>query len=267
MPQALKKNPLTNLTHHLNAKKSLYLKSLTLGLITTILTTWTCAYFAIPLRRKVEIIGRSDSKTPCLGLIKFDALGTQMYMSVDIPDDEGDDLTGYVNTVNLETISFPHWVRTPSITDPLPPDRVMVYNDIASGWPLLALSYTDDRLQDRFHHKGPMIYDSIAIKGGIDLGQSMQDGPLGSHVLAYKPILPGLIINTVFYATILFAIPTLTFQTIRTHHRQKNNRCPKCKYDLRATNPNTPCPECGNPISNPSASAKTIESQKSSKQS
>ncbi|MFG0284780.1 MAG: hypothetical protein ACF8R7_10205, partial [Phycisphaerales bacterium JB039] len=53
--------------------------------------------------------------------------------------------------------------------------------------------------------------------------------------------LPGIAVNTLFYAVIL-ALP-LTFLPLRRRLRARRGRCPKCNYDLAGLA--GPCPECG----------------------
>ena len=63
--------------------------------------------------------------------------------------------------------------------------------------------------------------------------------------LPFKPIWPGFVINTVFYAVVLwplFAGPLV----LRRRRRIRRGLCPKCAYDLRGSPEDaTACPECG----------------------
>ena len=63
-----------------------------------------------------------------------------------------------------------------------------------------------------------------------------------SVYLPVVPILPGLLLNTLFYA-FLFSTPW-TLRAHRRHLRLRRGHCPSCNYDLRH-NYNSPCPECG----------------------
>lgn len=60
--------------------------------------------------------------------------------------------------------------------------------------------------------------------------------------LPVTPLLPGLLLNTLFYAT-LFSTPYLLRQT-RRHLRLRRGHCPFCNYDLR-NDFSRPCSECG----------------------
>jgi hypothetical protein len=65
-----------------------------------------------------------------------------------------------------------------------------------------------------------------------------------SHPIALpiRPYLPGLLLNTLFYA-FLFTIP-LTLKRLRRRLRLRRGHCPHCNYDL-LHNFTHPCPECG----------------------
>lgn len=57
-----------------------------------------------------------------------------------------------------------------------------------------------------------------------------------------RPIWPGLLANTLFYATITLAL-LAGLRLIRTHRRRKRGRCVACNYKLGEGI--SVCPECG----------------------
>lgn len=86
---------------------------------------------------------------------------------------------------------------------------------------------------------------SFTTTGAIHLSSPpiWENQPRGVRAIPYRPIWPGLIFNTIFYALLAFIIHRL-YRIIREHRRFTKGRCPKCKYDLNADF--TPgCPECG----------------------
>ncbi len=93
--------------------------------------------------------------------------------------------------------------------------------EVVHGWPLLAL--TSEWLVERG-------WEDTAIR-------------YGDEVLPLAPIWPGFVINTLFYAAILWLL-TLGPFTARRLIRRKRGRCIKCGYDLRGTEHEV-CPECG----------------------
>jgi len=61
--------------------------------------------------------------------------------------------------------------------------------------------------------------------------------------LPLRPIFPGFLVNTLFYAAIWFGI-FFGVATLRRFVRKKRGRCVKCSYDLRGEF-EIGCPECG----------------------
>lgn len=81
----------------------------------------------------------------------------------------------------------------------------------------------------------------VLEEGGLITLRGLPRGP--DHVLPYLPLWRGLILNTLFYAAIwwaLLAVPRL----IRRTRRARKGLCRSCGYDMRGL-ANTPCPECG----------------------
>ncbi|MGI9013443.1 MAG: hypothetical protein ACR2GY_04245 [Phycisphaerales bacterium] len=54
------------------------------------------------------------------------------------------------------------------------------------------------------------------------------------RALPLRPIFPGFIINTLFYAAIWFTL-FFGFTSAKRFIRKKRGRCPQCNYDLPAT--------------------------------
>jgi hypothetical protein len=61
--------------------------------------------------------------------------------------------------------------------------------------------------------------------------------------LPLRPIWPGLLANSAFYAAGFFIIARTT-RTARRLRRMSRGHCPRCAYD-RESLYTTPCPECG----------------------
>jgi hypothetical protein len=63
------------------------------------------------------------------------------------------------------------------------------------------------------------------------------------NVLPLAIIWPGFVVNTLFYATVLWLLIPGPF-VLRRMIRRRRRRCPKCGYDLRGQL-GAGCPECG----------------------
>ena len=102
----------------------------------------------------------------------------------------------------------------------------------AHGWPLLAL-WCDYGLR-----RG----DIIAVRGGIALVGF--EAPLRySEVrsLPLRPIWPGFVVNTIFYAAILWLLIPGSF-VLRRFVRRRRGLCPACAYPMGDA---AVCTECG----------------------
>ena len=79
------------------------------------------------------------------------------------------------------------------------------------------------------------------VRGGFVLSQATRS--VDATVLPLRPIWPGFLIDTVFYAAIWFAL-FFGFASAKRAIRRKRGRCPRCGYDLRG-NLSAGCSECG----------------------
>ncbi len=217
-----------------------WLKRLTLGLLTTIITTWTGAYFIEAIRGPAAYLGPTRAQRPFLEVFRVDHFGSQAFSGMDVLDPEDSDFS-FTSMKIQEIDGYPNWTRIPQLhaTPTMHSNGYgMTHTDIAYGWPCLALSNTHD-----ISLLGTRNNRAVEIKYGIDLGPFTPTTPESHRILPYKPIIPGLIINTLFYTLTIFTIPTLIFKTTRYHHRLKKNHCPICNYILN--DPHQPrCPEC-----------------------
>ena len=80
----------------------------------------------------------------------------------------------------------------------------------------------------------PQVHDLIARERPIG------KGTLTRH-LPYGPIWPGLIVNTLLYATVLIAVMSMWFAA-RSKLRLRRGLCPSCKYPIGVSEV---CTECG----------------------
>jgi hypothetical protein len=118
-------------------------------------------------------------------------------------------------------------------------DRVRVID--ARGWPLLSLwgAFT---IQDTANSLTPTVEShwSVLVRDGFPGW-----GDWETQVLPLRPLWPGFLLNTLFYAAILglfFFIPGRVRRTLRL----RRGLCPVCAYPRGA---NDACTECGAPQS------------------
>ena len=76
----------------------------------------------------------------------------------------------------------------------------------------------------------------------------MRPGVLPKRFFAYplRPIVPGFLLNTLFYAAVLWLLIPGPF-TLRRFIRVKRGLCPKCAYPVGESDA---CSECGKRLSN-----------------
>ena len=130
----------------------------------------------------------------------------------------------------------------------------------ARGWPMLSMWSGHVRCEKRARRTGePRVRDAIdrrlwaiplpsqtarvVVLAGVATGTQ----PTGMQQLSTRPIWPGFLINTLFYAIILWLLIPGPF-VLRRLIRIRRGRCPRCGYDLRGQPPEAGaagCPECG----------------------
>ncbi len=109
-----------------------------------------------------------------------------------------------------------------------------------AGWPLICSWYEYSFSIDGF---GP-------IEGGLELGlepwsaPSPGGGGLWPKALPLRPIWPGFVINTIFYAAILWLLIPGPF-VLRRFVRVRRGLCPRCAYPIGES---SVCTECATPL-------------------
>lgn len=124
------------------------------------------------------------------------------------------------------------------------PTSITLHADWVAGWPRPALrgrltpaSLADtQRIQIR---EGMLRFRDSTAR--ISIGDGLW---LTGHLFPLIPMWPGFLINTAIYAAAWVASLAIIAK-IRRAHRTRRGQCPACKYDLRNTPTNAPCPECG----------------------
>ncbi|MEQ9097114.1 MAG: hypothetical protein RIE32_12720 [Phycisphaerales bacterium] len=97
---------------------------------------------------------------------------------------------------------------------------------------------------------------AVSLRGGIELwhepypriatgtARPIPYRPLHRFALPLLPLWPGFLINTLFYALLLFGAWRLP-GVLRRALRRRRGRCVRCGYEREGLDPHAACPECG----------------------
>jgi hypothetical protein len=116
-------------------------------------------------------------------------------------------------------------------------DRALWIDETRVGWPLKSLAYWKNFVTDC-----AIPYDKVFHRG-LELGGRWTYGRRDS-VLPYSVISPGFLINTLFYAAILWLIFAAPFALRRTIRRRRGC-CIACGYPVGVS---PRCTECGTAV-------------------
>jgi len=127
--------------------------------------------------------------------------------------------------------------------DDMPPDPLMHVSD-ARGWPMLALSGGLDLAPSGGGSRDvTRTYWTIAVMKPDQMSWLYPNVDCMRRFIPARPIFPGFLVNTLFYAAMWFGI-FFGVAALRRFVRKKRGRCVKCSYDLRGQF-DMGCPECG----------------------
>jgi hypothetical protein len=98
------------------------------------------------------------------------------------------------------------------------------------GWPLAALWDANESIRPRTT-PGPRVRDLSPVS-------------IGDHALPCRVLWPGFVVNTIFYAAILWLLIPGPF-ALRRLIRRRRGLCPKCAYPMGHSET---CTECGRPL-------------------
>ena len=166
---------------------------------------------------------------------------TQTPRALELDESEARRLCGELIYPNVDLHLVPHYgvreefvgltiVRAGAVTNLTPTYDVEVRR---AGWPSRALYAYEAGLLTR--------ENSLEINVGLWL---IEWNPMHNEVwMPVRPIWPGFVIDTLFYASIWYGV-FFGFGSAKRAIRRKRGRCPRCGYDLRGALEKG-CSECG----------------------
>lgn len=113
-------------------------------------------------------------------------------------------------------------------------------SSIGLGWPFISFSVDIEHRET----PAPTYTGPFVTHGGIAIEKSLHDF---ERVLAWRPVLPGLVLNTLAWTLpcLVIGLAYISARNALKRRRSRYNICPKCGYDLSQTSIAKPCPECG----------------------
>lgn len=114
------------------------------------------------------------------------------------------------------------------------------------GWPWPAMRRD---AYDAMRSQGRTLYPyaatpPVSLAGGLEIGPPRRRSHNDRFALPLLPLWPGFLLNTLFYALLLF-IAWKVPGTLRRAVRRRRGRCERCGYDRGGLDPHAACPECG----------------------
>ena len=239
-----------------------------LGALVNIAVAWSCAYFVGTGlveydHYKLQSTWHIKNKEYRGTVRSFSGIGSRnWHLPLNHPYFEEE----WVTTDGTDV--FPRWSRLsrlPPVMEEFLPLKSSSMQEQAHGWPLLT-AHCDwkstrvdvmPRLSISY-----LFFRKDELRGGIDLrilreSKSLLSFPLRPPderegwffylsdqrdiVLPFHPIWSGLIINTLFYAVLIWGVVSGPGAARRVF-RQRRNRCPACGYPIGTS---TVCTECG----------------------
>jgi len=199
------------------------------GVVTTVGVAWGCALLTPVVHHNPESWSGYEMNGGLWHTSYWKWCGKHLYATY------SESVSDLRRPRRLRPDAIPPWVRRPPkqerhLTEH--DDGYTVFQDMGCGWPFVAGAYAFDDVHGK---RGPLHQETHWV---LEVGH-LTDG----RSLPLKPIFPGFLVNTLFYAAIWFGI-FFGVAALRRFIRKKRGRCVKCSYDLRGQF-DKGCPECG----------------------
>ncbi len=220
---------------------------LALGLLTTIAVAWGCSYFAT-LERTHDLGRFSSTERPRWWMLEWQGFGR---VAVNSRSD------GIFRPKPDDVIVRFAWSR---MNDPAPAashnDRSFVDRlEFAAGWPFRSFMWWQDREWTNVPipsgpEKTPIVTPRPP-RWAFALEPITNRGPVSiveERVIPLYPILPGLLLDVLFYGAAWWFLGS-SIRLLLRRSRRRRRRCPQCGYDISGT-AHARCPECGEDLIN-----------------
>jgi hypothetical protein len=153
----------------------------------------------------------------------------------------------------IEQAGLPHWYGSPEWSAPVLGGVWLPRIDTAFGWPMMTLR-SAVQLVVVEHHDEDGNPEHVELAQHVDWGLRLPDrtitgagNTIGSpewhtaRMLPLRPIWRGALINSIFYASLLWLL-VATPRWLRRRRRIRRGLCPHCAYPIGA---GSVCTECG----------------------
>jgi hypothetical protein len=210
---------------------------LLLGAVVNVAVAWGLAAWVIPHRLAMHLhFFLSDNRAPRWRFTVRSGVGTTVIWSIQTGDS-----AHLVAKTEVRPDLLSPWSRINSPPIPLVLDPPQT--EYARGWPMLSLmcvSIPDQAAPKRGAEFVPSFSQGIRLSVVFDPASGQ---PI-DRCLPLRPIWSGFVINTAFYATILWLLFAAPF-ALRRELRRRRNICPHCAYPIGT---NDVCTECGKAV-------------------
>ncbi|MDY7108593.1 MAG: hypothetical protein SYC29_08140 [Planctomycetota bacterium] len=204
---------------------------LLLGAAVNVTVAWACVCVPLPLKTVLPHYSWADG-SPMWIVWGLEFRTTEEFKATGPPSDVP---TGFPDRVEYVVKKSPRFGMSFeagwSEDDFVPPAQVVL--KLSSGWPMRSMRCRAWASQGHEH---------LTVTGAIDL-TNWKASPIQLLCLPFTPAPFGFVVNSVFYAIVLFVVLPGPLG-LRWLIRLKRGRCPKCGYDLRGDLA-WGCSECG----------------------
>ncbi|MCZ6834534.1 MAG: hypothetical protein O7G85_02055 [Planctomycetota bacterium] len=220
---------------------------LVLGAIVNVAVAWGCAMFINLWVINDPTIRTENSFTDSWELSSFESFGSIRFHSIRAKGSFDEEMQIFRTELPVSSI-LPHWgehflnLETDAFKDARGELLFLEVRSIEGrGWPMKTIWGAHGHTSE--DKKGILSFDPKSKYGMVDMPFPVWQITGVPRMLPALPIWRGHVINTTFYAALLWLLIPGPF-AFRRMIRLKRGHCMKCNYDLQGSDHNA-CPECG----------------------